>query len=349
MDKPSIFICSSSAGKNIADAIQENLASEFSVEVWDQGAFGLGEHFQETIKEVSTRVDFAIIVLTPDGLMEQDSTLQPSFVNSMQDRTGFSPSMSISGNVAVTDIPTTRQMVPRDNVIFELGVFVALLGQHRTFIVHEDLQNLRLPDYIKGISTGRYLKSNSRDITIALGPVCNRIRRAVNKIRPSNTRALVLKALMVVSHALCNPLNPGSARLRAFIFKKTDSRLICSHYWAPYAVDECEGAISFEINPETEKQIAVVKAAQKRKVCAVSVSVLPVNLDGVLGEVDKDLCYILAAPILSPEGEVWGTVDFDASSKEGEEILQSRMAQYVLMELGRLLYPILSRQCRFLA
>ena len=98
----------------------------------------------------------------------------------------------------------------------------------------------------------------------------------------------------------------------------------------------------FGINSETEKQVAVVKAAIRRQVCASPISVLPETLDGVHGEVEKDLCFVLAAPILGPNGEIWGTVDFDASSKLGEEILKADSSQNILFELGKQLYATLT-------
>ena len=117
---------------------------------------------------------------------------------------------------------------------------------------------------------------------------------------------------------------------------------MCSHFWAPYPVAEVVGELMFAVNSETEKQVAVVRAAMKRQVCAAPISLLPEDMDGMEGEVEKDLCFVLAAPILGPYGEVWGTVDFDASSKAGEEILKKELAGSILFDLGKHLYTILS-------
>ena len=308
MDRPSIFICSSSNGLDIARAIQENLCTEFETEIWDQGAFTLGKDLITSIKDVCKRFDFGIIVLSPDALITQDNS-------------------------------TT--LIPRDNVLFELGLFIGLLGQERTFIVHENLSNLRLPDYILGISCGRFIQPKGDNYSSALGPVCQQVRKAVK--RQGHPKGhLIDRALMIVSHGLMSCLHPDVRKLRAFIFMKQGSQLICTHYWSPYQVSEVVGELAFEINQETQKQVAVVKAAVRKRVCAVSVSVLPEDIAGVSGEIDHDLSFIVAAPILSPEGKVWGTVDFDASSQETEEILRRPIVHHVLFELGKLLYPMLT-------
>ncbi len=308
MPKPSMFICSSTPGLSIANAIQENLNGDFETEIWNQGAFTLGKDLTSSIKDVCKRFDFGIIVLTPDGLISQDNS---------------------------------TSLIPRDNVLFELGLFVGLLGQERTFIVHENVNNLRLPDYILGISCGRFTQPKNENFAAAMGPVCQQIRRAANKrLHPKGH--LIDKALMIVSHGLTSCLDPDVRKLRAFIFIKEGNQLICTHYWSPYPVSEVVGELTFEINSETQKQVAVVKAAVKKRVCAFSVEVLPENIAGVSGEIDHELSFIVAAPILSPEGKVWGTVDFDASSRETEEILRRPIVQHVLFELGKLLYPMLT-------
>src|SRR5262245_27745228 len=90
-DKPSLFIGSSTEGLEFARAARSLLAKDAETTIWDEGFFGLGSTFIETLINSLARFDFALLVLTPDDL-----------VASRKDET----------------------LGPRDNVIFELGLFM---------------------------------------------------------------------------------------------------------------------------------------------------------------------------------------------------------------------------------
>lgn len=117
---PAVFIGSSSEGKRYAEYLQAALDDYCEVALWDQGVFGLSESGLSALVAETQRVDFAILVLTPDDLTLKRATTSPS---------------------------------ARDNVVFEAGLFVGALGPKRTFLVHaKDLQ-LDLPTDLAGITT----------------------------------------------------------------------------------------------------------------------------------------------------------------------------------------------------
>lgn len=88
---PSIFIGSSSEALHIAEQVQYDLHREMAPVVWHQGIFGLGSTTLDVLlREVEQR-DFAILVLSLDDMTTSREALQSS---------------------------------PRDNVIFELGLFM---------------------------------------------------------------------------------------------------------------------------------------------------------------------------------------------------------------------------------
>src|ERR1700733_12011701 len=101
--KPSMFIGSSSEGKRIAETMQMVLDDEIHCTVWNQGVFGLSGGTLESLVTALDEYDFATLVLTADDLLEK---------RDLQGRG------------------------PRDNVLFELGLFMGALGRDRTFIVH---------------------------------------------------------------------------------------------------------------------------------------------------------------------------------------------------------------------
>ena len=108
--RPSVFVGSSSEGLPIAKYVQVLLDRECEVEIWSQGVFGLTQGTLESLVLALDHFDFAVLVLTPDDLRVQRGE-------------------------------ETR--VARDNVIFELGLFIGRLGRDRTFILHGPTESAR--------------------------------------------------------------------------------------------------------------------------------------------------------------------------------------------------------------
>jgi predicted nucleotide-binding protein with TIR-like domain len=142
--KPSMFIGSSSEGKRIAETVQLVLDEEIDCTVWNQGVFGLSGGTLESLVAAVDDYDFATLVLTPDDLLEK------------RDQKGRSP---------------------RDNVLFELGLFMGALGRDRTFIVHSRTTPPMLPSDLAGITPATYEERSN--LEAALGPACTRIKRAI--------------------------------------------------------------------------------------------------------------------------------------------------------------------------
>jgi hypothetical protein len=142
--KPTMFIGSSVEGKRIAETIQIALEYEVHTTVWHQGVFGLSGGTLESLVAALDEYDFATLVLTPDDLLEKRNA---------------------SGRC------------PRDNVLFELGLFMGALGRSRTFIVHSRTTPPMLPTDLGGITPATYEDRSNLDA--ALGPACTKIRRAI--------------------------------------------------------------------------------------------------------------------------------------------------------------------------
>lgn len=309
-----LFIGSSTDGLPVAKAIRANLESLFKIEIWNEGVFELMRSTLDGLFIAGERFEFAILVLSPDDVIECDGE---------------------------------KMKAPRDNVVLELGFFLGVLGRERTFIVHEKSDGLKLPTEIAGVTCATYHRPPGDDFTEAVVQPCNRIRAKVEKLDAvelpvdEKMETMIDRTLQLVCRALSVPSSPEKAELRAFVFRKDESALVCSHFWAPYAVIEAVDVLKFEINAETEKEVAVVKAAMRKEVCAVQIKSLSTGLEGIQGAVESDLCFVLAAPILGPKGRVWGTVDFDTATPAGIKILNTAMSKALLLELGRYLYPIL--------
>ena len=123
MARPAVFIGSSSEGKKFALAVQTALQADAEITTWDQGVFALGQTFIEGLMEATSRFDFAILLLTPDDIVQSRSTELAS---------------------------------PRDNVIFELGLFMGKLGRDRTFILQQPGSSMKIPTDLAGVVTTHY-------------------------------------------------------------------------------------------------------------------------------------------------------------------------------------------------
>lgn len=68
----------------------------------------------------------------------------------------------------------------RDNVIFELGLFIGALGKERVFIIRPRDKELRLPSDLAGVTCLTY-RSNRKDqnLRAAIGPAATAIRNRV--------------------------------------------------------------------------------------------------------------------------------------------------------------------------
>lgn len=147
--RPALFIGSSSEGQEIAYALQAGMDGDAEIEVWSQGVFGLGETSLESLVLAIDRFDFAALVVTPDDLALKRGT-------------------------------TAR--VPRDNVVFELGLFIGALGRERTFLLADRTKPLELPSDLAGVTRATFEPHSSGNLVAALGAACTRIRGAMARL-----------------------------------------------------------------------------------------------------------------------------------------------------------------------
>jgi len=146
--KPTVFIGSSTEGLNVAYSIQEFLQYSAVPTVWTQGIFDLSKSTLSSLLEALKKYEFAVFVLTLDD---------------------------------VTKLRDKEVQTPRDNVIFELGLFMGALGQDRTYlVVPRDCADLHLPSDLLGIEAATYDAARTDgNLTAALGPACHRISQSI--------------------------------------------------------------------------------------------------------------------------------------------------------------------------
>lgn len=152
--RPPVFIGSSREGHDIAEALQLGLDYVAECKPWSQGVFELSKGTLESLIKQTRSSKFAILVLTPDD-------------------------MSTKRSRTVT--------LPRDNVLFELGLFMGALGPERTFIVHCRDEPVELPSDLAGVTTATFARHSDGNLQAALGPVCTLIKRAIKTIQDAET------------------------------------------------------------------------------------------------------------------------------------------------------------------
>jgi len=153
---PSVFIGSSSEGLEFARAARSLLQQDADIVLWNEGFFNLGRTFIETLTNSLPRFDFAILVLTPDDLVQ-------------------SRSAEVFG--------------PRDNVVFELGLFMAKLGRERTFMLHQSDGNLKIPTDLSGVTNAVYRwPREDGSYRGAVGAACDSIRDVIRDLGVSDAK-----------------------------------------------------------------------------------------------------------------------------------------------------------------
>lgn len=126
MGKPRIFLGSSGKQEKLLQALIRGLADIADVEPWTT-SFNPGVNTLERLLELTRQVDFAVFIFAQD------------------DWTSAPPGASD---------PMFGQASPRDNVVFEAGLFGGVLGMRRTFILHAN--GAKLPTDLLGLTAVRY-------------------------------------------------------------------------------------------------------------------------------------------------------------------------------------------------
>ncbi|MFZ7310643.1 TIR domain-containing protein [Comamonas jiangduensis] len=150
MQKPSIFIASSVEGLPVADAINANLDHDFYCTLWRNGTFRLGSDGLSDLIEKTSAVDFAVFVFTPDD---------------------------------VVLMREQQHVIARDNVVFELGLFIGAIGKDRCYVVKPRGQEMHLPSDVAGVVTADYESDRpDKDIASALNFACTQIKGRVAEL-----------------------------------------------------------------------------------------------------------------------------------------------------------------------
>jgi CRP/FNR family cyclic AMP-dependent transcriptional regulator len=149
---PIVFVGSSNETVPIVHAIQAELSHDpFIVRAWTAGIFGASSFPIDDLQVQLDESDFAVLVIGPDD------------------------------NVSSRGL---KFLAPRDNVIFELGLFMGALGRHRTFIVQERGRDIKIPTDLLGLGTIRFNSGTVISLRARIVEACDAIRENVRQMGP---------------------------------------------------------------------------------------------------------------------------------------------------------------------
>jgi len=170
--KPKLFIGCSSKRLPIARALGRLLAGSVDVAVWeDAPEFAIGESILDGLIKVGKAYDFAILIFGQDDV-------------------------TMMGGV---EIPTVR-----DNVIFELGLFMGHMGKGRAFWLNASgARAAYLSSDLAGIIHLEFQEPDTTDpaaLTASLAAACVRIQQQVGALGPRTDR---IGHVVPMKQALC--------------------------------------------------------------------------------------------------------------------------------------------------
>ncbi len=191
-NKPKLFIGSSTEGLPIARAIQTQLDSIAEITVWKDGVFRQNEGNLEALLRALDYFDFAVFALSPDDITKSREKEQPS---------------------------------PRDNALFEFGLFLGHLDRNRCFAVASDAKDssctftLKLPSDLHGVTVARY-ESNRSDgnWVAAVASACSLIADEIKKIG-ARAKSEAQEATSSRQAALSSPSHPEIGKNRNSILE----------------------------------------------------------------------------------------------------------------------------------
>jgi len=131
--KTKVFIGSSGLKYEIVETIADRLSDDVEAHPW-KSAFPVGEMTLESLVAEAHRVDFGVFVFGADDQLAADID------------------------------------VPRDNVVYEAGLFAGVLGADRSLIAHEE--KVKMPTDLKGLTVAEFPRSRSaEEIADAVCPI----------------------------------------------------------------------------------------------------------------------------------------------------------------------------------
>lgn len=151
-DIPVLFIGCSAESLSMGEAIKAGLSHEnVRVHLWTDNVFQPSTFTLESLENELAESDFAALVLAPDDMVTSRDATVPA---------------------------------PRDNVVFELGLFIGALGHARTFLIRPLDTDVKVPSDLAGFIPLTYSLNRESEPCVAVTSVCMELINAINAAGP---------------------------------------------------------------------------------------------------------------------------------------------------------------------
>lgn len=153
-EKIRVFIICSVEALPVARIIENAFAyDDFVVRLWTHDVFKVASYALDSLETEIDDSDFAIAIAHTDD---------------------------------VTLVRDQEWPAPRDNVIFELGLFMGRLGRKRAILMEPREEKVKLPSDLAGVTTIPYSYTPGKDAAATIAPACNMLRDHIADLGPFN-------------------------------------------------------------------------------------------------------------------------------------------------------------------
>jgi hypothetical protein len=207
--KSRAFVASSVENLKWAHAVQAELQHEIDTTIWTQGVFAPTRWAAESLLGQLDISDFGVFICTPDDIRKSR---------------GHS------------------KQTARDNVIFELGLYMGRLGRERSFILVPRGVHLHLPTDLLGVTPAEFDMARNGQARAAVGPACESVREAAVRLGPRDDPFLARQALeqmavavnqitSLIEHEQANNFDPNRWLAELYGIAHSHAQSIADHVW----------------------------------------------------------------------------------------------------------------------
>lgn len=148
--RPVVFIGSTVEGLRVAREIEAAFKYDnITIKLWTNGVFEASSTPIESLTSMISECDFGVMLVTPD-----DKILSRG----------------------------DEHKIPRDNVIFELGLLIGKIGRQRTFMMMPSDADVKIPTDLLGVTPIKFVLKSGEDVATSLSAPCHELRKNIEKL-----------------------------------------------------------------------------------------------------------------------------------------------------------------------
>lgn len=150
---PFLFIACASESLSVAEAIRDYFESgkEVVAEIWTDNVFKPSKGTMESLEGKLESSDFTVAIFSADDKVESRGQ---------------------------------EKVAPRDNTVFELGLFGGAIGRERSFFAVEKGADLKIPSDLAGITSLRFSRPDKANDVLEVEEACAQIEERIRTLGP---------------------------------------------------------------------------------------------------------------------------------------------------------------------